>query len=147
MAVLMLLGRSLDIYCQLGLLMMIGLVAKTTILMVEYSKQLRDQGMDLREAAINGLKVRYRAVLMTALSFVIGISPLVIATGAGMGSRRSIGITTFWGMAVATVIGVILVPGLYVVTRSMSETTKKVVFRLFGSGKTSEIAETPKPTT
>ena len=136
MAVLMCLGRPLNIYCQLGLLMMIGLVAKTTILMVEYSKQLRDQGQDLREAAINGLKVRYRAVLMTALSFVIGVSPMVIATGAGAGSRRAIGVTTFWGMIVATVIGVMIVPGLYVITRSMSETTKKVIARLFGSAST-----------
>jgi multidrug efflux pump subunit AcrB len=133
MAVLLILGRSLDIYCQLGLLMMIGLVAKTTILMVEYSKQLRDQGQNLVEAAINGLKVRYRAVLMTALSFVIGVSPMVIATGAGAASRRAIGVTTFWGMIVATVIGVMIVPGLYVITRSMSETTKKF---LFGSSAT-----------
>ncbi len=143
MAVLMILGRSLDIYCQLGLLMLIGLVAKTVILMVEYSKQLRDQGQDLREAAVNGMKVRFRAVLMTALSFVIGVSPMVIATGAGEGSRRAIGVTTFWGMIVATVIGVMLVPGLYVITRSMSETTKKVFSRLFGVVKKPEENQTP----
>lgn len=145
MAMLMCLGRSLDIYCQLGLLMLIGLVAKTVILMVEYSKQLRDEGQDLREAAINGLKVRFRAVLMTALSFVIGVSPMVIATGAGAGSRRSIGVTTFWGMIVATVIGVMLVPGLYVITRSMSETTKKVFSRMFGTGSKVEEPKKPEP--
>jgi len=138
MAVLLFLGRSMDIYSQLGLLMLISLVAKTAILMVEYSKKLRDQGQNLREAAVNGLRVRYRAVLMTALALILGLFPMVIATGAGAASRRSIGVTAFWGMIVATVIGIMLVPGLYVVTRAMSETTKKVVFHLFGGEKKSK---------
>ncbi|MDR1959686.1 MAG: efflux RND transporter permease subunit [Planctomycetaceae bacterium] len=126
MFALFLLGRSLDIYCQLGLLMLIGLTAKTAILMVEYSKQLRDDGMSLYDAALNGMKTRFRAVMMTALSFVIGVLPMVVATGAGAGSRRSIGVTTFWGMIAATVVGMILIPSLYVITRSMSETTKRL---------------------
>ncbi|MDR1491495.1 MAG: efflux RND transporter permease subunit [Planctomycetaceae bacterium] len=120
------LGRSLDIYCQLGLLMLIGLTAKTAILMVEYAKQLRDDGTPLYEAAIGGMRVRFRAVMMTALSFVIGVYPMVIATGAGAASRRSIGVTTFWGMIAATIVGMMLIPGLYVLTRSMSETTKRL---------------------
>jgi multidrug efflux pump subunit AcrB len=132
MAVLLFLNRPMDIYCQLGLLMLISLVAKVTVLMVEYSKKLRDEGQDLREAAVNGLKVRYRAVLMTALALILGLFPMVIATGAGAASRQSIGITAFSGMVVATVIGIMLVPGLYVFTRSMSEATKKVASRLFG---------------
>jgi multidrug efflux pump subunit AcrB len=123
---LKILGRSLDIYCQLGLLMLIGLTAKTAILMVEYSKQLRDDGMSLYEAAIGGMRVRFRAVMMTALSFVIGVYPMVIATGAGAASRRSIGVTTFWGMIAATIVGMMLIPGLYVLTRSMSEATKRL---------------------
>ncbi|MCL2622632.1 MAG: efflux RND transporter permease subunit [Planctomycetaceae bacterium] len=138
MAVLLYLNRSFDIYSQLGMLMLISLIAKTVILMVEYSKKLRDQGLDLREAAVNGLKVRYRAVLMTALALILGLFPMVIATGAGAASRRSIGVTAFWGMVIATVIGIMLVPGLYVFTRAMSETTKKVVARLFGSTKSIE---------
>jgi len=120
------LNRALDIYCQLGLLMLIGLTAKTAILMVEYSKQLRDDGMKLYDAAMGGMKVRFRAVMMTALSFVIGVYPMVIATGAGAASRRSIGVTTFWGMIAATIVGMMLIPGLYVLTRSMSETTKRL---------------------
>lgn len=128
MVTLQLYGHAMDIYCQLGLLMLVALTAKTAILMVEYSKQLRDEGQPLVDAAINGMRVRFRAVMMTALSFVIGVSPLVFATGAGAGSRQAIGITTFYGMIAATVVGVMLIPGLYVITRSMSETTK----RLFG---------------
>jgi len=75
---------------------------------------------------------------MTALALILGLFPMVIATGAGAASRRSIGVTAFWGMIVATVIGIMLVPGLYVVTRAMSETTKKVIFRLFGGEKKSK---------
>ncbi len=126
MVALKLYNHAMDIYCQLGLLMLVGLTAKTAILMVEYSKQLRDEGQTLIEASLNGMRVRFRAVMMTALSFVIGVSPMVIATGAGAGSRQSIGITTFFGMLVATVIGMMLIPGLYVITRSMSETTKRL---------------------
>ena len=147
MAVLMYLGRSMDIYCQLGLLMLVGLVSKTVILMVEYAKKLRDEGQDLREAAVNGLKIRFRAVMMTALSLVIGVSPLVVATGAGAGSRRSIGVTAFWGMVIATVVGVAIVPSLYVITRSMSETTKRICGRLFGMAKKHEEPKAPTPVT
>ncbi len=127
MVALKLTGTAMDIYCQLGLLMLVGLTAKTAILMVEYSKQLRDEGQGLLEAAINGMRVRFRAVMMTALSFVIGVSPMVVATGAGAGSRQSIGITTFSGMLVATIIGMMLIPGLYVITRGMSEGTKRLL--------------------
>jgi hydrophobe/amphiphile efflux-1 (HAE1) family protein len=141
MTILLYLGRSMDIYSQLGLLMLISLVAKTVILMVEYSKKLRDEGMNLIDAAINGLKVRYRAVLMTALALILGLLPMVIATGAGAGSRRSIGITVFWGLIIATIFDIMLVPGLYVIIRSMSETTKKVVARLFGGSKTSSYSK------
>ncbi|MDR0932730.1 MAG: efflux RND transporter permease subunit, partial [Victivallales bacterium] len=90
-----------NIYCQLGMLMLIGLTTKTAILMVEYSKQDRDAGVPIPEAALNGMHLRFRSVMMTALSFVIGVSPMVFASGAGSGSRQAIGVTTFWGMLVA----------------------------------------------
>ena len=77
---------------------------KSAILMAEYSKQERDAGVDITEAALNGMRLRFRSVMMTALSFVIGVFPMVVATGAGAGSRRSIGVTTFWGMLVASVL-------------------------------------------
>ena len=92
---LMVMSESLSIYAQLGMVMLIGLSAKSAILMVEFSKQERESGLSVTQAAINGANLRYRAVLMTAWSFLFGVFPLVVATGAGAGSRRAIGITTF----------------------------------------------------
>jgi len=129
MATLIIVKMPLDIYCQLGLLMLIGLTAKTAILMAEYSKQLREDGLSIRDAAIVGMKVRFRAVMMTALAFTFGIFPMVVATGAGAGSRHSIGITTFWGMIAATIVGMALIPGLYAITRSTSEGTKRLFWK------------------
>lgn len=111
----------LNIYCQLGLLMLIGLTAKTAILMVEFSKQERENGASIYDAAMNGMRVRFRSVMMTALSFVIGVFPLVIASGAGAGSRQAVGVTTFWGMLIATVIGMMFIPGLYVLFQKATE--------------------------
>ncbi len=132
MASLYFLKMPLDIYCQLGLLMLVGLTAKTAILMVEYCKHLREQGMSIHEAAMGGMRVRFRAVMMTALAFTTGVIPLAVATGAGAGSRSSIGITTVWGMVAATLVGMLIIPGLYVVTRYMSETTGAFYKRLLG---------------
>ena len=125
-------NMPLNIYCQLGLLMLIGLTAKSAILMAEYSKQERDEGKDITEAALNGMRLRFRSVMMTALSFVIGVFPMVVATGAGAGSRRSIGITTFFGMLLASVVGVMFIPCLYAAFQRMAEWTSSTAKRLFG---------------
>ena len=122
-------GIPLNIYCQLGLLMLIGLTAKTAILMVEFSKQERDNGVSIGEAALNGMKVRFRSVMMTALSFVIGVFPLVVASGAGAGGRQAIGVTTFWGMLIATVAGMMFIPGLYVIFQVMAEKVSLLAHR------------------
>ena len=114
-------GRAMDIYCQLGLLMLIGLTAKTAILMVEFAKQRRDVGVGIYRSSVTGLRMRFRAVLMTALSFVIGVMPLLYATGAGAGARVAVGTVTFWGMLVATVVGMLLVPPLYVCFQRVGE--------------------------
>ena len=114
-------NMSLNIYCQLGLLMLIGLTAKTAILMVEFSQFERDKGATIQDAALNGMRVRFRSVMMTALSFVIGVFPMVVASGAGAGSRQSIGVTTFWGMLVATIAGMMFIPGLYVIFQRAAE--------------------------
>ena len=116
--------ESLSIYAQLGMVMLIGLAAKNAILMVEFSKQQRESGLSVTESAMNGANLRYRAVLMTAWSFLFGVFPLVIASGAGAGSRKAIGITTFSGMLLATLIGIIFTPALYAVCQRLREWVK-----------------------
>ena len=110
-----------SIYAQLGCVMLIGLAAKNAILMVEFSKQERAAGKSIEEAAFNGANLRYRAVLMTAWSFVIGVLPLVFASSAGAGAMRSIGICTMGGMLAATFVGIIFVPALYALFQRMRE--------------------------
>ena len=110
-------GLALNIYCQLGLLMLIGLTAKSAILMAEYAMQKEEEGLSVVEAAIEGFKQRFRSVQMTVLSFVIGVLPLLAATGAGANARHAVGVTTFWGMLLATVVGLLFVPPLYVLVR------------------------------
>lgn len=119
--------ENLSIYAQLGLVMLIGLAAKNAILMVEFSKTEHEAGKNVEEAALSGANMRYRAVLMTAWSFLFGVFPLVIATGAGSGSRRAIGITTFSGMAFATVVGIIFTPALYAIFQRICDWTMKKV--------------------
>ncbi len=125
-------GKSMDIYCQLGLLMLVGLTAKTAILMVEYSKQERDNDVPLLEAALTGMRMRFRSVMMTGLSFVIGVFPMVAATGAGSASRQAIGQTTFWGMSVAMVVGMMFIPALYIIFQRMAEAVMRSLRNRFG---------------
>lgn len=132
LAGLYILGMPLSIYAQLGLIMLIGLAGKNAILMAEFSKQARETGESIVDSAQNGGKVRYRAVLMTAWSFVIGVFPMVIATGAGAGSRQAIGHTTFWGMVAASIIGIVFVPPLWAIFQRVSETSRKIRQKIFG---------------
>jgi multidrug efflux pump subunit AcrB len=106
-------GLSLSIYAQIGLVLLVGLAAKNAILIVEFAKDRRAQGFSIEKAAVEGAKIRYRPVLMTAFTFILGVAPMVIATGAGAGSRRAIGTTVFSGMLAATVLGIFLIPPLY----------------------------------
>ncbi len=114
-------NTPLSVYAQLGCVMLIGLAAKNAILMVEFSKQEREAGKSVVEASVNGANLRYRAVLMTAWSFVIGVLPLVFATGAGAGAMKAIGICTCGGMLAATLVGIVFVPPLYAVFQRMRE--------------------------
>jgi len=123
-------GETMSIYAQLGMVMLIGLTAKNAILMVEFSKQERERGVPIIEAAMRGGNLRYRAVLMTAWSFLFGVFPLVIASGAGAASRQAIGITTFSGMLMATVVGIVFTPALYAACQRMREFVKYKVFKL-----------------
>ena len=128
---------SLSIYAQLGLVMLIGLSAKNAILMVEFSKQAREAGHSIVEAGIQGFNMRYRAVLMTAWSFIFGVIPLVFATGAGANSRTAIGVTTGCGMLMATLVGIMLTPGLYAAMQKLREGVKHAI----GMKTALEIAE------
>lgn len=119
---------SLSIYVQLGILMLIGLSAKNAILMVEFSKENHElAGIPVKQAALNGASMRFRAVLMTAISFLFGVWPMVVATGSGAASRQEIGITTFSGMLLATVFGIFLVPGLYAIFARMRDWTAEKI--------------------
>ena len=110
-----------SVYAQLGCVMLVGLAAKNAILMVEFSKQERAAGKAIAEAAFNGASLRYRAVLMTAWSFIIGVLPLVFASSAGAAAMKAIGICTMGGMLAATLVGIVFVPALYAVFQRMRE--------------------------
>lgn len=114
-------GTALSIYAQLGCVMLIGLAAKNAILMVEFSKQERERGLTIEEAAINGANLRYRAVMMTAWSFIIGVLPLVFASGAGAGAMKAIGICTCGGMLVASIVGIVFIPSMYSIFQHFRE--------------------------
>ncbi|MGH7070955.1 MAG: efflux RND transporter permease subunit, partial [Acetobacteraceae bacterium] len=121
---LMVRGMSLDVYGQIGLVLLIGLAAKNAILIVEFAKdRLGQGGATVHRAAEEGARIRYRPVMMTALAFIIGVLPLVLATGAGAGARRSIGTTVFGGMVFASFIGVLFVPALFVAFERVREAT------------------------
>ena len=107
-------GYALDIYSQIGLVMLIGLSMKQAILIIEFAKDAHHNGMPIREAAIQAAKLRFRAVMMTNIAFILGLLPLVFATGAGAASRHSVGITVFGGMIAVAFAGTFLVPAFYV---------------------------------
>jgi len=108
-------GMSNDVYCQIGLVMLIGLSAKNSILIVEFAEQLRKKGRSIAEAAIEASELRLRPILMTSSAFILGILPLVFATGAGALGRRSVGTTIVGGMLLSTVLNLFFIPVLYVI--------------------------------
>ena len=114
-------GRGLmnDVYCQIGLVMLIGLSAKNGILVVEFAEQLRARGLSITEAAIEAARIRLRPILMTSLAFVLGVMPLVVASGAGQEARHSVGTTVAGGMLASTFLNLAFIPVLYVVVKSI----------------------------
>ncbi len=112
-------GLANDVYCQVGLVMLIGLAAKNAILIVEFAEQLRERGLSVVDAAVEAARIRLRPILMTSLAFILGVLPLVFATGAGQEARHSVGTAVAGGMLVSTILNVVFIPVLYVVVQTM----------------------------
>jgi multidrug efflux pump subunit AcrB len=113
MLALAVVGLTNNIYAQIGLILLIGLSAKNAILIVEFAKVAVDKGADPVEAAVDAAKLRLRPILMTSFAFILGVVPLALATGAGAGARVSMGVTVVWGMTLATLVGVFIIPVLF----------------------------------
>jgi hydrophobic/amphiphilic exporter-1 (mainly G- bacteria), HAE1 family len=118
-------GQDNDVYCQIGLVMLIGLSSKNAILIVEFAEQLREKGRSIVNAAIESACIRLRPILMTSFAFILGVLPLVVAEGAGRISRRSVGTTVFGGMIASTFLNLIFIPVLYVLVRRLQSGFKR----------------------
>jgi HAE1 family hydrophobic/amphiphilic exporter-1 len=116
----MLRGLANDVFCQVGLVMLIGLAAKNSILIVEFAEQLRERGLGIAEAAVEAGRIRLRPILMTSFAFILGVFPLAVATGAGAGARNSVGTSVAGGMIASTFLSIFFIPVLYVVIRSLA---------------------------
>jgi HAE1 family hydrophobic/amphiphilic exporter-1 len=124
---------QIDVYSQIGFVMLVGLAAKNAILIVEFARRLREEGSSIIEAAMEAARLRLRPILMTAFAFILGVLPLMFASGAGAASRQSIGTAVFGGMLAATILSLLFVPVFYAVIERIRE------------GRTSEEQSPPLP--
>jgi len=118
-------GQQNDVYCQVGLVMLVGLASKNAILIVEFAEQLRKQGRTILEAAVESARIRLRPILMTSLAFILGVVPLVTASGAGENGRHSVGTTVFGGMIMSTILNLFFIPVLYLLIEGFRERRSK----------------------
>jgi multidrug efflux pump subunit AcrB len=118
-------GYALNVYAQVGLVMLIGLAAKNAILIVEFAKMRRDEGKEIIDAAVEGSRLRLRPILMTAFAFILGCVPLMLASGSGAASRSTMGTGVVYGMTVATIVGLFLIPVCYVFVQRLVERGSK----------------------
>ena len=117
-------GQENDVYCQVGLVMLVGLASKNAILIVEFAEQLRERGMTIVDAAVEAARIRLRPILMTSFAFILGVVPLVTASGAGENGRHSVGTTVFGGMIMSTVLNLFFIPVLYLLIEGFRERRK-----------------------
>ena len=122
-------GLQNDVFCQVGLVMLVGLSSKNAILIVEFAEQLRERGVPLVESAVQAATIRLRPILMTSLAFILGVVPLVVATGAGENGRHSVGTTVFGGMIMSTVLNLFFIPVLYLIIEGWREHGRGPVHR------------------
>lgn len=118
-------GYDNNVYVQIGLIMLIGLAAKNAILIVEFAKAKHEEGMSLEDAALESARLRFRPILMTAFAFIMGVIPLMLASGSGSGAQNVMGTAVFWGMLIATFLGVFLIPGNYAFIEGLGRKKKE----------------------
>jgi multidrug efflux pump subunit AcrB len=114
-------GLQNSVYAQIAMVLLIGIAAKNAILIVEFARELREEGRSIAEAARTGAEQRFRAVMMTAVSLIFGLVPLAVATGAGAGAGQAVGVTVIGGMTAATAVGIFIIPTLFAVIQRLAE--------------------------